>query len=51
MEKICPFLSMATDPLEDWSMCREDACALWDKGVFDKYEEGCGLVPRENRRL
>ncbi len=31
--------------------CMEEECQLWDGGVYDKYDPGCGLVSRENRRV
>jgi len=46
MAPICPIMSANYHDHE----CLQERCALWDDGVYDEYEPGCGLVPRENRR-
>ena len=45
MTKYCPF--KAGVPY----LCDGELCQLWDKGIYDVYEPGCGLVPRGNRRV
>ncbi len=47
-KKLCPFIHPFEGQL--WHCCGE-ACQCWDEGVYDKYEAGCGMVPRENRRV
>jgi hypothetical protein len=48
----CPL--KAGIPLEHQAMgyaeCDMSDCQLWDEGLYDKFEPGCGLVPRENRK-
>lgn len=44
---ICPVMSRS-EPL---ALCVEEDCALWDEGVFDECYAGCGLAPRESRRV
>ena len=61
--KLCPILaaSAAIEKSEGKCECIEDRCQLWcDEGkwtVFDSmgkpegYRSGCGLMPKENRKL
>lgn len=49
----CP-LKAGIDPhMQDcgYAECEMSGCQLWDPGIYDRYVEGCGLVPRENRRV
>jgi hypothetical protein len=48
MSLTCPIKSISQK--ED-QYCSENHCQLWDDGIYDKYQPGCGLVSRENRRI
>jgi len=51
---LCPFMMIAHAAAADGrysTECIGSVCRLWDPGIYEKYEAGCGLVPRENRRV
>lgn len=50
---LCPFLMIARGASGGMfeERCIEERCALWDEGIFDECEPGCGLSSRENRRV
>jgi hypothetical protein len=57
MKKICPFLvsSAVMGGAQSLSECAEDGCQMWCQEEADGhhliYRSGCGLMPKENRRI
>jgi len=53
MAKCCPFLIIAVCSANPQGGvdCLEEGCQLWDVGLYECVGSGCGLVPRENRKV
>jgi len=49
--KLCPFKPPKSEACAEGPECYRERCACWDEGVYYRYWSGCGLVPRENRRV
>jgi len=49
----CPFKAGISIEMQQmgYATCDKENCQLWDQGVYDKYNPGCGMIPRENRRV